>query len=442
MRDTIDWSYNLLTPPQQAFFRRLAVFAGGGDLDALSAIAAESTGSAAVEDVLDVVADLVDASVVTITEGPDGEPRVAMLQTIRDYARHRLRGAGEADGVQRAHAQHYLEVAERLESLRETHHLVARDLAELELDNFREALGWSLQDDHAGASGADQAEIGVRMCLALNFLWLRSGHLEEGQHWYERALARAGSSPSAELAACLSQYANLFLHRGDHERAHDVALDSLTMARTFGDAEVEAVALGILGTAYQHSGDAKAALETFEEALELHRRTGNRNRLANALGNLAGSEATLGHFGRAEELTREAVALLDELGDVYEATGQRQNLANLLAGAERVQEANELAKSLVPTVLKLRSPNMTMAFGNTCMHILIRLGQPARAAQLWGAEEAMRERNAMPNPYQQEELEETLALVEGMISVDDWNHQCEIGRGESLEDLLAGFGAI
>jgi len=138
-------------------------------------------------------------------------------------------------------------------------------------------------------------------------------------------------------------------------------------------------------------------------------------------------------------LMQESVSLLDQLGDRHEATVQRQNLANLLAVAGRVQEAALLAKGIAQTVLKLRSPNLTLGFANTCMNILIRMGEPARAAHLLGAEEAMRERDAMPNPYQQEELEETLALVEGMISLDDWSHHREIGRTERLEDLLAGF---
>jgi tetratricopeptide (TPR) repeat protein len=364
-----------------------------------------------------------------------------MLETIRDYARDRLVAAGEADEVESAHARHYLEVAENLASLREKQHFLARDLAETELDNFREALGWSLLPDGAGTSTTDRALTGLRICFALNFLWLRSGHFIEGRRWYENVIARAGDSSSPELAACLGQYANLLLHGGDLKSARDVASRSLKMARALGEAEGEAVALGILGTVYQQWGNVDDARTTFEEALEIHRKSGTTLRLANALGNLAGSEVALGNFAHAEDLMRESVSALDQLGDRHEATVQRQNLANLLALAGHVEAAADLARSIVDTVLKLRSPNLTLAFANTCMNILIRLGEPAQAAHLFGAEEAMRERDAMPNPFQQEELEETLALVEGMISVDDWNHHCRIGRSESLQDLLAGFGA-
>ena len=93
--------------------------------------------------------------------------------------------------------------------------------------------------------------------------------------------------------------------------------------------------------------------------------------------------------------------ILDGLGDLHEAAVQRQNLANLLAVAGRVEEAGELARGLVDTVLELRSPTLTMAFANTYMNILIR-GRPGSCGRLFGAEEAMRERLATPNPYQDE----------------------------------------
>jgi predicted ATPase len=439
LRDTIAWSYDLLTPAQQAFFRCQGVFAGGGDLDAITSVTAVITDAGDGADPLDMVADLVDASLATITQGPDGEPRVAMLETIRAYARDRLRAAGEADAVRHAHAEHYLQLAEQLRSLRESQHLVARRLAEIELDNFRETLGWTLQQTTGEPAGSGGISIGLQLCSALGWLWLMGGYLAEGRRWYEQAVERADQAPSGELADCLGGLANLLISQGESKRARDIAASSLTMARTLGDEERAAFALGVLGTAHQQLGNVDAARRTLEEAISLHRQSGNRGRLARALGNLAGIEETLHHFDRAEALEQESLTIAQELGDMHEATIQAQNLAYLLAVTGRVEEANQRARGLAETVLKLRSPDLTIAFANTYMNILIRLGDPVRAAHLFGAEEAMRERNAMQNPYQQEELQQTWSLVRELISAEDWDRHCQLGRAETVEDLLTQF---
>ena len=436
LRDTIGWSHELLTPAQQTFFRRLSVFSGGGDLDAITAVAMQAAGA---EDPLDMVADLVDASLATISEGPDGEPRVAMLETIRDYARDRLQASGETEAVRNAHAEHYLEVVQRLRSLRESDHLVALGLAEIELDNFREALTWTLRQPATGGHPGSAGEIGLRLCAMLGWLWWMGGHLAEGRRWFEQAIERADESTSGELADCLGGLANLLLSQGDVERARDLASRSATMAQSLHDESRTAYALGVLGTAQLQLGDVDAARGTLEAALNLQDQSADRGRRARILGNLAGIEETLGHFDRAEALTKESLAIVEDLGDMHEAAIQAQNLVYLFVITGRVDEADERARQLVPTVLKLRSPNLTMAFANTCMSILIRLGDSAEAAHLFGAEEAMRERNGMSNPHQEEELEEVLASLGDLMSVEDWQRARELGRGEPVEDLLARF---
>ncbi len=142
LRETIAWSHDLLNPDQQVFFRRLAVFSGGADLDAVAAVAAADLGEA---EVLGLVADLVDASLIRITEGNDAEPRVDILGTIRAYALDLLTENGELDAIQDRHAQHYLGVAEVTgPMLTDDRFLVARSRFEAEDANFREALEWAL----------------------------------------------------------------------------------------------------------------------------------------------------------------------------------------------------------------------------------------------------------------------------------------------------------
>jgi tetratricopeptide (TPR) repeat protein len=405
----------------------------------VSAVAGRSAGDKPAEP-LDLVADLVDASLVLMSEAPDGEPRITLLETIRSFARRELRAAGERDDIRSAHVMHYVQVAERLRVLRDSEHLLALRHAETELDNFREALAWAMRqesaperDDGVGAS------IDLRLSSSLGWLWYLGGYIVEGRRWLEQALERAGGPPSAELADCLGAYSNLLLAQGESERACEFAMQSLVTARAIADEAREAYAMGVLGTAQLQRGDADSAHETFEEALALHRRIGNEVRLTQALGNLAGVEEELGNYERAEELTHEALAIVRAAGDLHEATVQGQNLANLLAVAGRADEANQVAQSLIGSVLELRSPNLTMAFANTYMNILIRLGDPMRAAHLLGAEEAMRHRLSLPNPHQEQEHAAAWSAVKGLISAEDWELQIQVGRETPVEDLLAGL---
>ena len=435
LRETIAWSYELLEADLQRFFRRLSVLSGG-DLEAVAAVT--GAGLAQAVDPFDSVVELVDASLLTMTEGVDDEPRVAMLQTIRAYAQDKLTDAGEAHDVRAAHARHFVAMTEKLQDLRESQHLRALNQAEAELDNFREALGWTLEADPDGSGGNPDLLLGLKLGSNLGWYWYMSGHMNEGRDWLERLVERA-PAPSPELCACLGDLANLLLGLGDPARARDVAGESLRMARTLGERAREAFAYGVLGTAQVQTGDVSSAAVTLEDSLQLHRDLGNPGRLARALGNLAGIQELLGNYGRAEALTREAINIVEGLGDLHEGAVQRQNLANLLAITDRVDEAYQLALELVGVVLQLQSPNLTLAFANTCMNIKLRRHEPRDAARLFGAEEAMRERLRMPNPYREEELEEALQLAEADISRDDWDSACDRGRTEDLEGLLTAL---
>ncbi len=437
LRQTIAWSYELLPERQQEFFRRLGVFAGGADLESLSAVALPSGQGERPGDPLDLVADLVDASLAVVSEAPDGEPRISLLETIRSFALSQLHATGELDEARSAHGRHYLKVAERLSVTRESDHLLALGQAEVELDNFREGLSWGLRPA-AATEDQDVAATSTALQLAgtLGWLWYTGGYVIEGSRWLELAVNGAGGAPSSALAECLAAYANLQIARGDADRARELATRSLEMARTVADEEREAFALAVLGTAQLHLDDVESARSMFEDSLTLHRRVGNQPKLTRALGNLAGVEAELGHYARAEDLTREALEILSAVGNEHDAALQGQNLANLLAASGRTEEADQVARSLVEPIVRLRSPNLTMAFAHTYTSILIALGKPVLAAHLIGAEEALRDRLSLPNPFQEEERAEAWTAAEGLISAEEWAREIQAGHNLPVDDLL------
>ena len=113
LRNVVAWSYDLLTPGAAQMFRRMSVFGGGCDLDALAAVAMIGDGDPAGSNPLELVAELHDVSLITVTEDADGEPRLGMLETIREYALERLEQDDDLKGARRRRAKYYAAVAER-----------------------------------------------------------------------------------------------------------------------------------------------------------------------------------------------------------------------------------------------------------------------------------------------------------------------------------------
>ncbi len=149
LRQAIAWSEELLAPHQRDFFHQMGVFSGGADLAAIAAIAVPD--DRMTHDSLDLVTDLVDASLLTVGEADDGEPRIDMLRTVQIYAREQLQASGRLDAVRERHARHFLTVAEEIApQLVGGQRPQIRERFEMEHDNLRGALDWCLPGRHAG----------------------------------------------------------------------------------------------------------------------------------------------------------------------------------------------------------------------------------------------------------------------------------------------------
>src|SRR5262249_2177963 len=174
LRNTIAWSYDLLGPDEQTLFRRLGIFVGGCTLEAAEAVCNPDGGLGL--DVLDGVTSLAAHSLLHQEDGPEGEPRFAMLETIREYALEQLQASGELDLLQRRHADTYLDLVRQATTWPPTGGLSpveSRDqvrwLDRLERDheNLRAALRWAIER-------AD-AELGFRLTRGLSNLWQTRG---------------------------------------------------------------------------------------------------------------------------------------------------------------------------------------------------------------------------------------------------------------------------
>ena len=113
LRGAIEWSHTLLDEGEKTLFARMAIFSGGRTLEAIEAVC-DAQGDLPM-DAFDSVSSLVDKSLLRQEEGPEGEPRFMMLETIHEYAREKLRESGEAEEIGHAHARHFLGLAEEAE---------------------------------------------------------------------------------------------------------------------------------------------------------------------------------------------------------------------------------------------------------------------------------------------------------------------------------------
>jgi predicted ATPase len=434
LRNTIAWSYDLLTPTQQGFFRQLGVFAGGSDLDAVAAVV-RSGG-----DPLDAVGELVDVSLVTIRDGTDGEPRAGLLQTVRAFALEQLDAAGEAAATSRRHAEHYLALAEELApQLRSAQYLTVRDRIELELDNLRAALQWCLrvEQDPAGVD-EDDVSAGLRLCQALSWFWYACGYAGEGRRWLEQAVDRAADQETAELVSVLHGLGVLLLQQGEPEQAKVILTRCLAFWRQQGDATKTAMELNSLSIAHRYLGETDLARPLLKEGIELARSASDRRRLANLLSTLGVLETDAGAYRRAVELLTQAVAVDGELGDAWGTAVDRVNLAAALMRAGTVDGAYRELGDVADDVLSLNDVDLTINLIEMLACVLAELGDAARAARLFGTAETMRGQADLPRSAPDTALlDNCLAQVRVAMDEPTWQHHVDGGRSLSAEAAIA-----
>ena len=440
LRNAIAWSYDLLTPDLAEVFRRVGVFAGGCDLDALAAVAAPEHGPGAQgagADPLDLAAGLLDVSLVTVTDGVDGEPRVGMLETIREYSLECLERAGDLDDTRRRHAEYYAGLAERaFEQLRSSGpaHLVALDQLEAEHDNLHAALTWSLEIPAAGPAPADRerSAIGLRLVQALALFWYRHGYITEGRRWLQRAIeltAEDGGAPLAQLAHWLGV---LLQQQSEPQAALSLLERSLAIWRDLGDRDQQARELNSLGITHHHLDDFDTARSLLEDSAAIAREIGSDMRIAAALTNLGQLESDAGNFDRATQVLQEALALDRKQGDLLGVALDQQSLAGVHLRAGRAREARDQLSDMAGYVVSCGDPELLATTLEMSAANAAQLGAVLLAARQTGAAEAIRQKSGIPIK-QAEMLEEFLAPARATIAPEAWDAALAAGRALSQQ---------
>ena len=298
LRNAIAWSYELLEDDEKALFRRQAVFDGGFALDSAEEICSPPDDPL---DVLDGLSSLIDKSLLAQRPTPTGEPRFERLRTVLAFAVECLETSGEADRWRRRHAEHFAELADRVDeavgAMRDAKDRL--DRIALEIDNFRAALKWAVSKR--------EADLAVRLCASLPALWFRTGTLEEGKKWLERALELKAELTDASRARALNLQGRLRQIEGDNSPEVAAAFEeSLSVYRRLDDRKGVARALMNLGNLKRRGRDLDAAEAMFREALEIYRDLGEAFGQGGALLNLGDLYNARGDRDRARAFFEEA----------------------------------------------------------------------------------------------------------------------------------------
>ncbi|HEX6036361.1 MAG TPA: tetratricopeptide repeat protein, partial [Anaerolineales bacterium] len=302
LRALIDWSYDLLSEQERALFRRLSIFAGSWTLDAAERICAG--GEVEQGDIMDLLAQLINKSLVLVDAAPKTETRYRLLGTIRQYAQEKLLGSAGNEDLQSSFLDYFLELVEQAEpELRSPNQVQWLNRLEAELDNLHAALDWSF---------SYRVETGLQMAAALLWFWHIRTNKSEGIDWLERLLsveAQQRDNQPATLAQALAR----------------------------GKALNAAGCLMVL----QGSAEKRKGIVLAEESLALHRELGTAGKrgMAYALWNLAQMAAQQEDFDQARTLMEEGLAIFRDVKDKFGIAQCLEILGDYALKVEEVEQA-------------------------------------------------------------------------------------------------------
>ena len=316
IRGTVEWSYKLLDTTERRAFRDLAVFAGGFTAAAAERVLCENKGKTS--SVLDTLSNLSSNNLLWTQDNKEADPRLGMLQVIRDFASEELESNGDLPAVRSRHLDYFCNLAEEAEP-----HLFTSEsinwLSRLEsdIDNLRTALQFAA--DH-------EPDKFVCMSGALRHFWIYRSYLTEGRSWLEKALEMSDSHVASVRFKLLQGLGIMARLQGDYDYALSVYQLALAESRNAGDKRNAAMLCSGLGTVLQLKGQSREARPYFEEGLAISREIGDDYSIAYCLlclGIVLGLE---NEPKAAREMLEESLGLLRDFGSKEAISNNLNNL--------------------------------------------------------------------------------------------------------------------
>lgn len=469
----IDWSYDLLSNPERLLLQRLAVFAADFTLDVAGSVCA--WGEIERTQTMDLLASLVNKSLVEAQTLQGSEARYSLLETIRQYAEEKLIASGELLLIRDHHLQCYLQlIEETAPKLIGPYQQVWFNWLESEYANIRDALTWALENRHI--------EVGLRIANALYQFWEIRNYRQEGFAWFERLLTQADDRISLVVHANGCTYAAFLAEFvGNTAAAIEYGRRGVDLGEAAGEAgkPILGFALGGLASGMKAVGDYQAVFALGEQYIDVFRELGDSYAYHLGMGVLVQGQTalTLGKLDIARPLLDEALILAREAGDGYRIA----MALNFLGDLARCEQTYDRAQALYEeslTLLRGLGAERDLAallhnLGHTCLHLgaverahtffveslqahqaqhnragmtecligfaalAVAYGQPATGARLLAAVMAIGGEHIVTEwAATQMEYDNTLALVQTGLTEAEFQSEQAAGRILSLEQAV------
>jgi len=424
IRNTIEWSYDLLDDDEQALFARLGVFRGGRSVEAIEAVC----GPDLAIDVWDGLESLLNKSLLRREEGPEGEPRFVMLETIHAYASERLADSTEAVELRKRHAEYFAAMAE-LASTKLTGHEQGMWLNRLTLDyeNMRKAMDWTL--------GGGDVQTGLRLVGALGGYWRYKSHLQEGQRWLQLALEFGDQAPDSVQGQLLAWAGFIAFGLNDSAESKRLYETALVIERKLNNPS--AVARILISLGLTSSELSETSIENTEEGLALAREIGDKSEIAHGLNVLGEIHRMQGDHAAAGRVYEEALPITREIGHRLRETMLLANLGIVAFNLGDFEQAKARFLESYKLALEIGDDFIIaegLSFGGG---VLGALGEPERGVRLLGAGATQQAAiGSSTQPSDQHEYDKLVALVRNQLDEETFDRLWAEGEALSLEEAI------
>ncbi|HEY2981650.1 MAG TPA: tetratricopeptide repeat protein [Anaerolineales bacterium] len=466
LRNTIQWSYELLSPMEKSLFQQLSVFSGGCSLEAVEEVCSMPEGS-----VLTHLGSLLDKSLLQQMDTTLDERRYIMLDTIRAYASEQLHAEKQSEQVRQRHLAYYLKLAdENVSRSVGSYPWKWLERLEREIANLRAAIQCAIE--------RRDGEAVVHLCSDFEYVWYELGHPGEAYGWMQAALAQ-DMNLSLEMRATALRFTGyvLMTMQIDYPRARTYLEDALRLwqelenrpeiADTLTQLGIVTLELGEnelsqshfqecvriweaqhdengimsarewLAVAWIRQGQSQMAQEVFQTSVKWWRHQGDLRAEAFALNYLGVTAMYHGNFDLARTYQEQALALWRTIGDIRGVSSSLNALGPVVLHQGNPADAfTFLAQSLT---LRWESQDYNGIAWNLerMAEVAIARKQWDRGAQLWGAAQALREKYHSPLfPADVGRYKSMLEVAKNKLGGDAWNASCAAGSAKSIETIV------